>query len=259
MIVREQAKMAAKRKSEDYSNVPICKDAFNNGFCPNSKKCKFLHIERTEATKYNICKFDTCNLSITDNSKYCDIHTCPFCNNFKDNKNVVCNNCFKQKIVPLYRKYQHFKSNINTPKFESIEYKCAAGDGELDYMKYLHLSNIPWHLDTCYSAASNGHLDCLKYAHENGSMRGDPRVCIVAAWNGHYECLKYAHERNYPLTSETFNSVRNSECLKYLIDNKCPFTRKTYEYIIQKSMGRRQFLNDIEEYIASGKLQVLDD
>ena len=251
--------MAAKRKSEDYSNMPICKDAFNNGFCPNSKKCKFLHIERTEATKYDICKFDTCNLSITDNSKYCDIHTCTFCDNYKDYKVEICENCYYEKIEPKIRKYLHLRT-CEEIRLDSRQYVHAANNNDLEYMKYLHLIKVNWDICTSFCAASTGALDCLKYAHENGCP-WDVRTMVYAVLNSNYDCIKYAHEEGCPWNSEIYIDINDIKCLKYLIDNKCPMNKNTYEYIKRKCIQPRRIilLNYINESIASGKLQLQDD
>ena len=46
--------------------------------------------------------------------------------------------------------------------------RCAAKNGHLDCLRYLHENGCPWNEDATWGAAENGHMDCLKYLHENG-------------------------------------------------------------------------------------------
>ena len=100
----------------------------------------------------------------------------------------------------------------------------AAVRGHLNCLSTLHMSGIPWDLETCVVAALFGNIDCLRYAHEgNGDEDFVPcpwnnRTCIAAAQEGELECLQYAHEHGCPWDEITcaaaiFNG--HLDCLRY--------------------------------------------
>jgi hypothetical protein len=62
----------------------------------------------------------------------------------------------------------------------------AAGNGQLEVLKYLRENGCPWGEDACSSAAGNGHLDVLKYLREYDCPWGED-ACSSAAGNGHLE------------------------------------------------------------------------
>jgi hypothetical protein len=113
----------------------------------------------------------------------------------------------------------------------------AAGNGDLNCLKYLHENNCPWSVITCSNAAERGHLDCLKYAHENGCP-WNTTTFAWAAQNGHLDCLKYLHEncrsptegRGCPWDESTTSSAAyggHLDCLKYLRERGCPWDSST--------------------------------
>ncbi|CAL6356691.1 unnamed protein product [Bathycoccus prasinos] len=104
---------------------------------------------------------------------------------------------------------------------------CAAFDGQLKCLKYLHEeAKAPWGSDTATWAASNGHLHILEYLVERKYDRFTTIACDLAANFGHFDCLKYLHETaKAPWDSQAVflaHKNNNLECLQYLLDNDCP-------------------------------------
>ncbi len=61
--------------------------------------------------------------------------------------------------------------------------------------KYLWFTKSIWDKNSCACAASNGQLECLKYLHENGCPWG---VWTCQARYSNLECLNYARENGCP-------------------------------------------------------------
>ena len=109
------------------------------------------------------------------------------------------------------------------------EWACAyaAKGGHLECLKYLHEEvKVPWDSATAAQAAENGHLHILEYLVEREYDKFNAWACAYAAENGHLDCLKYLHETaKAPWNSFAVQGAheRNrSECLQYLLDNDCP-------------------------------------
>jgi hypothetical protein len=104
---------------------------------------------------------------------------------------------------------------------------CAAKNGHLEILKYLHEEvKAPWDWDTAAWAAENGHLHILEYLVEREYDQFDEYALQWAAGNGHLDCLKYLRETaKAPWDSRVvyYAHVNNhTECVQYLLDNDCP-------------------------------------
>jgi hypothetical protein len=113
------------------------------------------------------------------------------------------------------------------------EFACAnaASGGQLECLKYLREeAKAPWNWRTAEWAAGNGHLHILEYLVERKFDQYNEYACRNAAMHGHLDCLKYLHETaKAPWDSwavqfaHKYNHKYNqTECLQYLLDNDCP-------------------------------------
>ena len=132
--------------------------------------------------------------------------------------------------------------------------KTAAGQGNLEMVKYCVANECPISTYTCARAAENGRLEVLKYLREEAKAPWDSRTAGYAAFFGHLHILEYLVERKYDQYSvfacadaATFGQLdclkylhetakapwdedavreahKNNEpdCLHYLLDNNCP-------------------------------------
>jgi hypothetical protein len=112
------------------------------------------------------------------------------------------------------------------------EFACAfaASGGHLECFKYLREeAKAPWNSLTAFSAARNGHLHILEYLVERKYDQYNKIACHFAAEKGHLDCLKYLHETakapwNYWAVREAHKN-NHSECVQYLLDNNCPLPK----------------------------------
>ena len=140
--------------------------------------------------------------------------------------------------------------------------ECAAREGNLEILIYLHENGCPWNEKTCSAAAGKGHYECLTYAHENscpwdkfacttaasngqlecleylhapsGEVKNgcpwNELTCKYAAENGYLDCLTYAHKNGCEITGYTLEGAAVSiGCLKYLVKNNCPRNINNYD------------------------------
>ena len=73
----------------------------------------------------------------------------------------------------------------------------AAGEGQLEILKWLREYDFPWDAGTCTNAALRGHLEVLQWARANGCP-WDHRTCANAAEGGHFELLSWAQANGAP-------------------------------------------------------------
>jgi hypothetical protein len=103
----------------------------------------------------------------------------------------------------------------------------AAFNGHLEVLKYLREeAKAPWDRKTATEAAFNGHLHILEYLVERKFDKYNTYACEGAARKGHFDCLKYLHETaKAQWDSEAVEGAHENnhlECLQYLLDNDCP-------------------------------------
>lgn len=101
----------------------------------------------------------------------------------------------------------------------------AAGNGDLEVLKWLLSKGCPWNETTCIIAAGNGHLEVLKWAREN-DCPWDESTCSFAAEMGELETLKWAREKGCPWDKNTCRVAaagNHLEVLKWARENGCPW------------------------------------
>ena len=71
----------------------------------------------------------------------------------------------------------------------------AAGEGQLEILKWLRENDFPWDSETCEFAAMNGHLEVLQRARAHGCRR-TVSMCSKAAQGGHLAPRAGFHQRD---------------------------------------------------------------
>ena len=64
-------------------------------------------------------------------------------------------------------------------------------------MKWARENNHVWSAFTCSCAAANGHLPVLQYLHENGCP-WNGYTCVYARDKEHWDCLQYEVDNKAP-------------------------------------------------------------
>lgn len=131
----------------------------------------------------------------------------------------------------------------------------SAKVGNLEALKYYKENsgqeNIP--VDVVLAAAGNGQVECLKYILENDCEK-HPICCATAAANGHLECMKLLFKSNCEKDDYIcMNAIRGNhfECFKCAIENDCEFH---YEHIFSASLRRPE----IKAYIIEHEKDLID-
>jgi len=92
-----------------------------------------------------------------------------------------------------------------------------------------------WNHRTSAMAAGNGNLDMLKYCCENG-CEVNTSTCELAAENGHLASLEYLRSKNCPWDKrvcERAHENNHIDVLTYAVKNKCPGF-EAYEQFVPK-------------------------
>jgi len=115
---------------------------------------------------------------------------------------------------------------------------AAAGQGNLEMVKYCVANECPIGTWACAKAAKNGHLEILKYLHEEAKAPWDWVTASWAARYGHLHILEYLVERKYDEYNEGAceRAAANGhlECLKYLREEaKAPWGWGTASWAAQ--------------------------
>jgi hypothetical protein len=118
------------------------------------------------------------------------------------------------------------------------EYFCArvAETNDLKLLRWVREEKeCAWDYETSGAAAGQGNLDMLKYCCEN-ECEVDEGTCACAVVMGQLECLEYLRSKNCPWTEEVCQFAREYnqiDCLTYAVKNKCPGF-EAYEQFIPK-------------------------
>ena len=124
--------------------------------------------------------------------KFCHEEGCPY------NDEQLAINAVRSINIDLL-KYVHEVMEVELFCSWQNVIEEAAEDGFLEGLKYLKVhSSDEWEdVDqehACICAAENGHLNCLKYLHECG-FAWNEEVCNSAYINGHMECFEFARSK----------------------------------------------------------------
>ena len=168
------------------------------------------------------------------------------CNNIVYHNNLRLLKWVINREYYSYRIIRYIVKSVSSPykinKYHAIDY--AAGNGNLDMIKYLHENGCLWDVQTCMRAANNNRLEVLKYLRENGCPWNE-WTCCMAALNGHLDVLKWAHEIGCPWDDWTCRSAANLEILKYARENGCPWNGWVYRNAeSKKDLGMLKYARD---------------
>ena len=108
----------------------------------------------------------------------------------------------------------------------------AAGEGQLEILKWLREYDLPWDAGTCTNAALRGHLEVLQWARANGCP-WDEETCALASWGGHLEVLQWARASGCPWNCGTCSTAAlrgHLEVLQWARANGAPWDENTCKY-----------------------------
>jgi hypothetical protein len=118
---------------------------------------------------------------------------------------------------------------------EFFSYRVSATD-DLKLLRWVReAKECAWNYETSGVAAGQGNLDMLKYCVENGCEVHNG-TCAEAAKYGNLDCLEYLRSKNCPWNSwvcEDAHEHNHIDVLTYAVRNKCPGFEE-YEQFIPK-------------------------
>jgi hypothetical protein len=88
---------------------------------------------------------------------------------------------------------------------------AAAGNGNIEMVKYCVANECPVNVRACANAAKGGHLECLKYLREEVKAPWDHFTLCRASIFEQLECLRYAIEKKCPGWQEYENRLKQLE------------------------------------------------
>ena len=117
----------------------------------------------------------------------------------KSNVGRVCASTRKRLFFTRDEKKKEKKRTVKAPwDFRTADF--AAKNGNHHILKYLvERKYDEFSKDACYCAAMEGHLDGLKYLHETAEVPWDEDAVRVAYRNKRSECLQYLLDNDCPL------------------------------------------------------------
>jgi hypothetical protein len=105
----------------------------------------------------------------------------------------------------------------------------AAGEGQLEILKWLRANDFPWGKQTCERAALGGHIEVLQWAHANGCPWNE-NTCACAAYGGHLGVLQWMCTNGCPWDKWTCANAASEghlELLQWARVNGCPWDAVT--------------------------------
>jgi ankyrin repeat protein len=115
--------------------------------------------------------------------------------------------------------------NNRTNFWYALTCAVAAGNGNIEMVKYLRANGCQWNREACDRAALQGHLKMLNFLHVNG-CNWDDNTFLAALKGGNRNVIEYLVENNCPMTNHTHHRyvhglvVRhgNIELLEYVMN-----------------------------------------
>ena len=136
---------------------------------------------------------------------------------------------------------------INTDRL----FACAAENGWLHCLEYLHSKNLFWGSATTSKAAEHGHLECLRYCIENG-CEFDLTNCIgYAARNNHNHIFLYIQPYASIVQHMSMFQHDNVEKLKELYGNFAA-NGGNMVYLFAQTAAERGYLKCLQFCVETG-------
>ena len=115
--------------------------------------------------------------------------------------------------------------------WDEVTYKRATSGGHLAVLQWAHANGCPWDEETYSGAAYDGKLEILQWARAN-SAPWDGTTCVEAAYSGHLEVLQWARANSCPWDEQTCGHAAlagHFEVLQWARAHGCPWDERTCE------------------------------